>query len=145
MAAYGSMKPLLALLLSLFVFQIQLRAEEAYSSSVAVKTLLQVTTDVSGRTLVYPSKGQAQVSCMEVELPAGANTGWHFHPNPCVALIVSGEIEVEDETGTVRHFKAGDSFAELVGTKHCGFNRGTVPVKLIFVSIGEEGTKISVK
>jgi quercetin dioxygenase-like cupin family protein len=75
----------------------------------------------------------------------GQNTGWHIHPNPCAAYILQGEVTVETETGAKRHFVAGDSFAEVVKLKHCGFNTGMTTVRILLFVIGEKDTPVSLK
>ncbi len=122
-----------------------LRAHEAYSGQVEVQTLLKTSVDAAGHAIVYPTKGTAQVTGMVVEVPVGQNTGWHLHPVPCVAYVLNGDIDVEDATGVRRHYHAGSCFAELINTRHCGYNVGSTPVKLIFFAMGVAGKPISTK
>jgi quercetin dioxygenase-like cupin family protein len=107
--------------------------------------LLKSSTDVAGKAITYPKDGKPEVSCLLVELPVGQNTGWHYHKNPSVEYILQGEITIEDETGAKRHFKSGDSFAELIGRKHCGKNTGALPVKILMVVVGLVGDPVSSK
>lgn len=120
-------------------------AQDAYTASIKVQTLLKTSTDVAGQPIKYPAGETPEVSTLLVEIPAGQNTGWHFHPNPCAAYILQGEVTVETETGDKRRFVAGDSFAEVVKLKHCGYNTGTTPVKILLFAIGEKGTPVSQK
>lgn len=120
-------------------------AQEAYTPAIKVQTLLKTGTDAAGQTIKFPVGESPEVSTLLVEIPAGQNTGWHLHPNPCVAYILEGEITVETADGAKRHFVAGDSFAEVVNLKHCGFNTGTIPVKILLVAIGEKGVPVSQK
>ena len=115
---------------------------EGYSGSVKARTVRKTSTDVAGKAIRYPVGGKPEVTGLLVEIPAGQNTGWHLHPVPCVAYILQGEVTVEDATGTRRRFSAGDSFAELVNLRHCGFNTGSGPVKLVMFAMGETGTPI---
>jgi len=57
--------------------------------------------------------------------------------------VQSMEIAVEIETGVKNSFKAGDSFAEVRNLKHCGYNTGSVPVKILLFAIGTKGTPVS--
>jgi quercetin dioxygenase-like cupin family protein len=118
-------------------------AEEAYTKATQVNTILKTSVDTAGQQIVYPTNGTPEVTGMLVEIPVGAQTGWHIHQSPCVAYIMQGEITVEIETGVKNSFKAGDSFAEVRNLKHCGYNTGSVPVKIILFAIGTKGTPVS--
>ena len=120
-------------------------AETGYLSEIKIVPLLKTSTDVGGHPLEYPKTGTPEVTGVLVEIPVGQNTGWHFHANPSVEYVLQGQITVEDSAGTKRLFKAGDSFAELVNVKHCGYNTGDVPVKIIMFAIGQVGSPISQK
>jgi quercetin dioxygenase-like cupin family protein len=122
-----------------------LRGEEAYSAAVKIKTVLKTTRDGAGQPIVYPTQANAEITGLMVELAPGKNTGWHLHDHPCVAYILSGEIQVENEHGVTRSYPAGECFAELVNVRHCGFNRGTEPVRLLFLCIGTEGAPVAKK
>lgn len=117
--------------------------EEGYARQVRVQTLLKTSTDGAGQTITYPPSGVAEITGILVEIPPGQNTGWHVHPIPCVAYILEGEVTVEVEGREAKHLKAGQSFAEVVNLRHCGFNRGTVPVKILMFALGTQGTPIS--
>ncbi len=120
-------------------------AGDVYEASVKIQTLLKTSVDSAGQKIKYPSEGTPEVTGLLVEVPVGQNTGWHLHPNPCVAYIMQGEITVNYESGEGKRFVAGESFAEVVNLKHCGVNTGSVPVKILFFSIGEKGAPISLK
>lgn len=107
-----------------------------YNKAVRATPLLRTTTDVAGTPIVYPTGGQAEVTGLLVELPPGAETGWHRHTTPCFAYILSGEIAVEQKDGPTRTFRTGDAFAELIGLEHNGRTIGTVPARLVFFAAG---------
>ncbi len=77
---------------------------------------------------------------MTVDLPPGAETGWHKHPVPVYAYVVSGTLSVDLDDGTRLTFREGDAVIEVVDTMHNGANRGTEPVRLVVVYCGAEGT-----
>ena len=133
---------ILALVLTSSIF---CPAREAYTKAVSVHTLLKTSSDVSGRPVRYPTTGTLELTSILVEIPVGQNTGWHTHPNPSVEYILQGQITVEDAKGVKRSFAAGDSFAELVNLKHCGYNTGKIPVRIVMMVAGEAGTPISKK
>ena len=118
---------------------------EAYTTTTQVRTVLKTSVDVAGQAINYPTNGVPEITGVLVEIPVGAQTGWHRHPSPCVAYVLQGEITVEVETGARNSFKAGDSFAEVRNLKHCGYNTGTVPVRILLFAIGTQGAPISQK
>lgn len=121
------------------------RTGTEYNHAVKATTLFRTTTDVAGTPLAYPTSGQAEVSGLIVELPTGAETGWHRHSVPCFAYIIEGEIEVTQKDGPTRTFKAGDAFAEMVGIEHNGRTVGDRPVRLVFFAAGVEGEAFTTK
>jgi quercetin dioxygenase-like cupin family protein len=116
-----------------------------YNHAVRATTVLRTTTDVAGTPLAYPTGAPAEVSGLVVELPAGADTGWHKHTVPCFAYILSGTIAVEQKDGPTRTFQTGDAFAELVGQLHNGRTVGKEPVRLVFFAAGVQGQPFTVK
>ncbi len=116
-----------------------------YNRAVKATTLLRTTTDVAGTPLAYPTGGDAEVSGLLVELPPGAETGWHHHTVPCFAYIIEGEIAVAQKDGPTRTFKAGDAFAELVNSEHNGRTIGDQPVRLVFFAAGIKGVPFTAK
>ncbi|MDQ0394636.1 cupin domain-containing protein [Labrys monachus] len=121
------------------------RAEDSYKPSVVVTRLLQTTTTSSGDPIRYPSFSDPEVQSLIVEIPPGGETGWHLHPVPTYAYILSGAIEVEGEDGARHVFKAGDSFAEMVDRKHDGRVVGSDPVRILVLVTGEKGKPFSVR
>ena len=119
-------------------------ADQAYNPGVKSTPLLRTTTDVAGTPLAYPP-GTPEVTGLLVELPPGAETGWHKHTVPCFAYILSGEIAVAQKDGPTRTFRAGDAFAELVNTEHNGRTLGSEPVRLVFFTAGAQGKPFTVK
>ncbi|HWJ72756.1 MAG TPA: cupin domain-containing protein [Kaistia sp.] len=120
-------------------------AEEAYKPIVKVQPLLKTTTTTSGDPIHYPEIADPEVQSLIVEIPPGGETGWHTHPVPAYAYILSGSIEVESEGGVKKLFKAGDSFAEMVDRKHDGRVVGTEPVRILMIVTGEKGKPFSVR
>lgn len=134
----------LAVLLTLPVFAGS-EQEAAYTRAVRTTPLLCTNTDVAGTPLAYPTGGEAEVTGVLVELPPGAETGWHKHTVPCFAYILGGEIAVTQKDGPTRTFRAGDAFAELVNIEHNGRTLGTEPVRLVFFAAGVKGRPFTQK
>ncbi|CAA7614741.1 conserved exported hypothetical protein [Magnetospirillum sp. LM-5] len=101
--------------------------------------LLATGTTILGETIHYPSTGPARVTASIVTIMPGAETVLHQHGTPMFALIQQGELTVDYGSHGTRDFKAGDSFVEAMAVTHRGLNRGTVPVKILTVSMGAEG------
>ena len=110
-----------------------------YNAGVAAKVLLKSSLTGNGQKISYPVTDRAEVTAMTVDLAPGAETGWHKHPFPVYAYVVSGALSVELEDGTVLSFTAGDAIIEVVNTMHNGKNRGNVAVKLAVFYLGVEG------
>jgi quercetin dioxygenase-like cupin family protein len=118
---------------------------EGYSSKITATPLLRTSTTSADQQIVYPKVEQPEVTALMVEIPPGAETGWHKHPYPAYAYLLSGELDVELEGGKVNHYKAGEAVAETVNMLHNGKNNGTVPVKLVMFVTGEKGQPFTVK
>lgn len=119
-----------------------LRAEpddsEGYKKEIQVTPLLRTLTTIAGQPIVYPKTDAAQVTAVQVEIPPGAQTGWHKHPFPCFAYILSGALEVEMEGGKTVRLTAGQAMAESINVMHNGTNKGIEPVKLVLFVMGEK-------
>lgn len=117
---------------------------EAYSKSVSVKTLLKSTATSEGRPLSFP-KDSAEVSGIEVTIPAGRSTGWHSHAHSGFAYVLSGKLQVTTSDSVRRVFAPGEAFAEVVGTAHEGTALGSEDVKLVAFFLTAKGGPVSEK
>ena len=115
-----------------------------YNLAIKATPLLSTTTTASGQPIEYPKTDKPEVSVLLVEIPPGAETGWHKHPSPCYAYILSGTVTVELEGGKSYTFHAGQAFAETVNILHNGKNTGVDPVKIIMTVTGQQGLPIAV-
>ena len=114
------------------------------SATVTVTPLLKSTSSWDGKPIVYPS-GSAEVTGLLIEIAPGAETGWHEHPVPSFAYILSGTLEVTQQNGEVKRLKAGEALAEVVNTLHNGRAVGDEPVKLVVFYAGAVGTPLTIK
>ncbi len=119
------------------------QAEESYKPAVRVQKILETTTTTSGAPIRYPQTDQPLVQSLIVEIPSGAETGWHRHPVPAYAYILAGTIEVESEGQGKRIFRAGDSFAEMVDHRHNGRVVGEETVRILMIVTGQKGIAFS--
>ena len=116
---------------------------ESYDSSVQVQENLSSTTTWDGASIHYPP-GTAKVAGAIVTLAPGAETGWHTHPVPCLALILEGELLVELKDGRTKKLKAGDTLAEVINTPHNGINIGKTTLKIAVFYAGNTDLKTTV-
>lgn len=110
-----------------------------YAGGVSAKLVLRTTTTSSGEKVAYPTTKQAEITAMRVDIAPGSETGWHLHPFPVYAWVVSGSLTIELEGGKRHSYEEGDAIVEAVGTLHNGKNQGTVPVRLLVFYTGSEG------
>jgi len=107
------------------------KQEKGYTPAIVVTPLLVTGATASGQPIVYPKTDSPEVRMLLVEIPAGAETGWHRHPMPAYAYVLSGSVTVELEDGKRYTFHAGEAFAETVGVLHNGKNTGTEPARIV--------------
>ncbi len=113
-----------------------------YEARVQAKVILKTTVTSDGRKIAYPVTENPEVTAIAVEIPPGAETGWHVHPVPVYAWLVSGTLTVDLEGGKSNSYAAGDAIVEVVGTRHNGRNTGTVPAKLLVFYTGVAGEPV---
>jgi quercetin dioxygenase-like cupin family protein len=114
------------------------------STAPAVKTeiLAKSTSSWDGTPYkTYPA-GQPEVTVVKITIPAHTTLKWHTHPMPNAGYVVSGELTVEKQDGTKKHFTAGEVVLETVGTIHRGIT-GDQPVELIVFYPGTPGMPLS--
>ena len=112
------------------------------TSGLHITPLLKTTTTWEGKALRYP-EGQAEITGLIVEIPVGAETGWHGHPVPSFGMVLEGSLAVTLKDGRVKRIAAGEAIAEVVDTLHNGRNVGDRPVKLVVFYAGAVGTPLT--
>ncbi len=130
--------PSLFLLLLLAPVMPAAASGDGYGGGVAVTELARTSVTADGRPVAYPRTDRPEVTALLVEIPPGGETGWHLHPVPVYAYIISGVLEVEMD-GATRTYHEGEVIIEAVGTPQNGRNRGTTPVRLVAFYTGEQG------
>lgn len=116
-----------------------------YDGGVKVTLIKKATTASNGQKLAYPRAGNPEVSALIVEIPPGGNTGWHSHPVPVYAFVLSGTLTVEVDPGDSYQMREGEALFEVVNTPHLGKNLGKETVRLAVFYTGVEGTPNTVK
>ncbi len=74
-------------------------------------------------------------------LAPGQSTIVHRHGVPLFAYIWEGEVTVDYGTHGNKTYKQGQSFLEAMHVAHAGLNSGSVPVKILAVYMGAEGSQ----
>ena len=118
---------------------------EGYTKQIMVTPLLRTTKTASGQPIAYPRTDSPQVTAVLVEIPPGAETGWHVHPFPCYAYILSGKLTVKIQGKKPRELRAREALVEAVNALHNGMNKGTEPVRLVMFVTGEAGKPFTVR
>lgn len=116
-----------------------------YTASTVAVPVLKSSVNDAGQSIRYPRDGTAEVTMLRVKIPPGKTTGWHTHPVPGFAYILSGTLTVVMRDGRQIPFSAGQGFAESVDLPHNGKNLGTAPVDLVVVFLGKKGHSFVVK
>lgn len=101
-------------------------------------TLLQTSKTAIDQDFRYPHQN-AEVTALLVEIAPGGQTGRHMHPVPEVACVLDGAVTVAIDGHGEKVYRAGDCLVEAVNTWHNGMNKGTRPVKILAVFVGEKG------
>lgn len=117
--------------------------ESHYHPAVSAVTKLRTATTSAGQPIAFPAP--VEMVALDVTIPVGAETGWHRHPHPGFAYVISGEIEVGTACGVSRRYRAGDAFAEVVDMPHNGRTIGGVPVHLMAWFSAEPGAPVTIK
>lgn len=112
---------------------------DGYVGAVKAEKILVTTTAGNGQKHVYLKTERPEVTAMTVEIPPGAETGWHLHSVPVYAFVLAGTLEVEISGGKTLVFKPGDAIVEVQNLAHNGKNRGGETVRLAVFYTGEEG------
>ena len=110
--------------------------EKPAPEKIVATTIFQSTVTAAGQKIVFPS-ANTEVTALIVDLPAGADTGWHAHPYPRYAYVLDGAVTVENDAGARNTYAAGSFFVEQIGIYHHGTT--TVPTKLLVIDQAEAG------
>ena len=112
---------------------------EALPRGFKTAPVLKAVQTASKMALAYPKAGQAEVVSVTGELEPGGRTSRHQHPVPVFVYVLEGTITVQADGGEPREYAPGTAFVEDVNHWHQAFNKGTAPVKILVVFMGEEG------
>jgi quercetin dioxygenase-like cupin family protein len=109
---------------------------------ITATTLFQSTITAAGQPIVFP-KSHTEVTALMVNIPARTDTGWHKHPWPRYAYVVSGVITVENDAGQAKTYRAGEFFVEQINIFHHGTT--DVPTRLLVIDqdVAGKGNQIN--
>jgi quercetin dioxygenase-like cupin family protein len=110
-----------------------------------VTVIKKSTTTASGQRMEYLKTDHPEVTALLVEIPPGGETGWHFHPVPVYAYVLSGTLTTEMKNGEKHEYKEGEAIFEAVNIAHNGKNLGKIPVKLVVFYTGEVGKPLTIR
>jgi quercetin dioxygenase-like cupin family protein len=110
-----------------------------YVGKVKAQKILVTTTAGNGQKHVYLKSEHPEVTALTVEIPPGAETGWHLHTVPVYAYVLAGNLAVEIAGSKTLAFKPGDAIVEVQNLAHNGRNLGKETVRLAVFYTGEEG------
>lgn len=116
-----------------------------YVGKIKAEKLLVTTTAGNGQHHAYLQTAHPEVTAMTVEIPPGAETGWHLHTLPVYAYVLAGTLDVQLADGKTLSFKRGDAIVEVQNLAHNGRNPGHDTSRLVVFYTGEEGRPIVTK
>lgn len=119
--------------------------DHPYAAGVRSRQVLKTGVAADGKRLAAPRAEDPELTVLEVDLAAGAETGWHLHPVPVYAYVLEGELTVALATGAARTYRKGDAIPEAVDLAHNGRNAGPAPVRLVVFYLGAKGVPNVVK
>lgn len=116
-----------------------IRALTILAATAAAATPAPTGAPVTHATLDVPrNRGPQQVIVQTREFAPGASSGWHVHPGTEIAYVVSGEMELQLDSGVLK-LEPGDSFTAPRGVAHNGVNPGTVPAQVVITLVLDKG------
>ena len=110
---------------------------------VTVEQLIKTSESWDGAPYAPYPLGPPEITVLKIIIPANTALGWHTHPMPNVAYVMSGELFVETRDGKHKLLlKPGQVLPEVVQTEHRGTS-GNQPVELIVFYAGGKGMPLS--
>jgi quercetin dioxygenase-like cupin family protein len=113
--------------------------DQALPKGFKTTPVLKSVQTASNMKIEYARAGQAEVVSVIGELEPGGRTSRHQHPVPVFVYVLEGTLTVQADGGPAREYAQGKAFIEDMNHWHQAFNKGTVPVKILVVFMGEEG------
>jgi quercetin dioxygenase-like cupin family protein len=102
--------------------------------------VLSAQSSIVGEPITYPRTGPARVTAAIVTILPGEKTVVHRHGAPMFAYILEGEVTVDYGAYGTRLYTKEQGFMEAMSVAHSGQNTGVIPVRILAVYMGAEGT-----
>jgi len=125
------------------VAQAPAQATLAAKSSVP-KEFLTRPPSITRKILDEKEVGDYVLTMAVVGLPVGGREGRHRHNGILIGLVEEGVLSMDHEPTGVRDYKPGETFYIPEGQIHEGFNRGTVPTKVVGSFVIRKGQPMTV-
>ncbi|MCG7533511.1 cupin domain-containing protein [Pseudoalteromonas sp. OOF1S-7] len=129
----------------LLLSSMSVSAEQAHSGKIQVETLTKQLHSWNGAVLPAYPQGQPEVQIMRFTIPAGQTLPTHKHPYINAGLLLSGELQVETQSGEMLHIKAGDTLVEVVNTWHWGKSIGKEAAQIVVFYAGVKDQPVTLK
>jgi len=114
-------------------------SDQALPQGFNTTPVLKSVQTASNVKITYPKTTQAEIVSVTGVLEPGGRTSRHQHPVPVFVYVLEGTLTVHADGGQPREYTPGQAFIEDVNHWHQAFNKGTGPVKILVVFMGEEG------
>ena len=118
-------------------------AQSPAKSSVP-KEFLTRPPSIIRKILDQKEVGDCVLTMALVTLPVGGREGRHRHEGILIGLVEEGVLSMDHEPTGVRDYKPGETFYIPEGQIHEGFNRGTVPTKVVGSFVIHKGKEMTI-
>ena len=108
------------------------------------KEFLTRPPSITRKILDQKEIGDYVLTVALVGLPVGGREGRHRHEGILIGLVEEGVVSMDHEPTGVRDYKPGETFYIPEGQIHEGFNRGTVPTKVVASFVIRKGQQMTV-
>jgi quercetin dioxygenase-like cupin family protein len=116
----------------------------AQAKSSVPKEFLKRPPSITRKVLDEKEVGDYVLTMAIVNLPVGGREGRHRHNGILIGLVEEGVLSMDHEPTGVRDYKPGETFYIPEGQIHEGFNRGTVPTKVVGSFVIRKGQPMTV-
>ena len=119
-------------------------AAQAPAQSSVPKDFLTRPPSITRKILDQKEAGDYVLTVALVGLPVGGREGRHRHEGILIGFVEEGVLSMDHEPTGVRDYKPGETFYIPEGQIHEGFNRGTVPTKVVGSFVIRKGQQMTV-
>jgi quercetin dioxygenase-like cupin family protein len=116
----------------------------AQAKSSVPKDFLSRPPSITRKVLDQKEVGDYVLTMALVNVPVGGREGRHRHDGILIGLVEEGVLSMDHEPTGVREYKPGETFYIPEGQIHEGFNKGTVPTKVIGSFVIRKGKPMAV-